>query len=278
MTTSLSSDPMMLFCVDVKGYGAGALDDHGDVQARLLRFLDDAAVAAGLDRSSWVRQAKGDEELAAIPMPGNGLRVVDPFLRHLGAAVARLNQTRREDLPIRLRAAVHQGRVREAVNGWTGEAVLTVSRLVSSAPLRQALDAESQSCLAVLLSRTLYREAVAGGLTSFRPTEFTRVVVREKEFVDEAWLWAYPGTGQVEVQQVTAGEHAGTSEPSEPEAAIYPPAGSVRQSASAKDRSTIVQSGRDAHVIKGNRNTVTHNNIESVNVEGNATFGVNHGR
>jgi hypothetical protein len=261
MTNLTTPEHMLLLGVDVKGYGDSPTHAHGRIQADLVGLLDDAGRAAGVDRSVWCRQAQGDEELSAIPMPGAGIRVIDPLLRYLATTLFRFNEGRREDSRIRLRVAVHQGWVTPAANGWGGRAVVDVSRLLNSAPLREALASRGERDLAVLISRPLYRQVVLAGLTSFRAEEFARVTVREKEFVDEAWLWC---------------STAWTSSGGAGESLVGEPDDGPRQHAETEGSSAAVQAGRDATVINGDGNTVNRTEVGTVAAQRDVTFGVSH--
>jgi hypothetical protein len=89
---------------------------------------------------------------------------------------------------LRLRMAVHFGTAMPADNGFAGQGVVAVSRLVESAPVKNALTAAPQACLAVILSRQIFDDVVRQGHVSASAEEFARVSVQVKEFQDEAWL------------------------------------------------------------------------------------------
>jgi len=172
--------------IDAQGYGGAADRGQAAIQDALLDLLSTAAAGAGLDRAGWLRQGKGDEELALIPAgpPDLEARVVDGFVGELAVALFRYNTARPDAAPLRLRLAIDGGLAALSSNGFAGRPVITVSRLVGSRPLAAAPDAN----LAVLLSRQVFAELVLGGHVRLRPTDFRRVEVREKELSDEAWL------------------------------------------------------------------------------------------
>ena len=84
--------------------------------------------------------------------------------------------------------AIHFGAAMHADNGYAGQGVVAVSRLVDSAPLRDALAASQEANLAVMLSKQVFDDVVKQGHVSFAETEFTRVRVQVKEYRDEAWV------------------------------------------------------------------------------------------
>jgi hypothetical protein len=176
--------------IDAQGYGRAHDQGQISIQDELLDVLSAAATAAGLDRGTWHRQGKGDEELALIAAgePNTESRVVDDFVRELATVLFRRNYDRPVDGRFRLRLAVDHGFARPASNGFAGRPVVVVSRLVGCRPLRQAMAAAPDANLAVILSRQVYIDLVLGGHTRLRAADFLRVSVSEKEFTDQAWL------------------------------------------------------------------------------------------
>ncbi len=175
--------------VDVKGYGAHDDVRQAQIQADLLDLLNRAARRAGLDRRRWIRQPKGDEELALIPAGEPLGRVVGDFCPELAALLWRYNAGREPGNRLRLRLALDEGVVDVSANGFVGRAVVGVSRLVNAPALRRALDDGDD--LAVLLSDGVYRDWVHSGRSAARAEWFHRVRVEVKEFDASAWLWRF---------------------------------------------------------------------------------------
>ncbi|MFC4505644.1 MULTISPECIES: hypothetical protein [Streptomyces] len=121
-------------------------------------------------------------------MSGNEPRLVDDYFRHLASELGHYNEQRTQAARMRLRAAVHHGLVELADNGFAGTAVVVTARLLNSRPLYDALDAHPHADLALILSDDVFRSAVAGGHTALRPSDFTQVAVKEKEYESTAWL------------------------------------------------------------------------------------------
>ncbi|MEV6442077.1 hypothetical protein [Amycolatopsis sp. NPDC051716] len=178
----------LLISLDVQGYGGRDDRQHASIQSGLLAVADTAAVRCGLDRTTWHRQGAGDGELAILPPGTPEPVVVDDYVRELVAALADHNHDLAADARMRIRIAIHHGVAMPGANGWTGQGVVGVSRLVDSAPVRGALRAFPDADLAVLVSRQIYTDVVAQRHTSLKPGEFREVVVRQKEFTDVAWL------------------------------------------------------------------------------------------
>jgi hypothetical protein len=174
--------------VDATGYGGRDNVAQYDVQSHLLKVLDEAATAAGLDRSQWCRQLQGDAEIALLPPDQPEPRVVDDFIRELDAALDLLNHERRLEARLRLRVAVHFGVAYEAPSGFAGQAVVVTARLLNSADLHRALAEADDADIAVALSDRVYMETVLNRHTSLRPRQFVRAEVAEKEYRGAAWI------------------------------------------------------------------------------------------
>jgi hypothetical protein len=224
--------------IDVEGYGRADDRRQSAVQEELLGLLGVAAEAASLDRRTWTRQGKGDEELALIPATESEPRVVDDFVRELATALWRRNCDRTPAERLRLRLALDHGLVKSAANGFAGRPVVAVSRLVNSQPVRRAL-AVTDANLAVILSRRVYADVVLGGHTQLPPAAFREVPVREKELAEEAWL-RVPGLDVHQLPLTGAGDAVASDADARPE-----PAG---QRGVAAAGSAVNQAGRDLHV------------------------------
>lgn len=180
--------PCTCIAVDAQAYGSKNDRRQSETQHDLPRLLDRAARGAGLDRSEWQIQQKGDEQLAVRPLDGTEPRLVDDFVRHLAAELREFNAQRVPEARMRLRGAIHQGPVELAGNGFAGTAVVVTARLLNSRPLYDALAAHPAADLAVLLSDDVFRSTVAGGHTTLSVSDFERVAVEVKEYEATAWL------------------------------------------------------------------------------------------
>jgi hypothetical protein len=181
-------DRRLLVAVDAAGYGGGNDQEHFAVQSGLTAVLDVAAARAKLRRELWITQQAGDSELAILPRDEPEPVVVDEYVRYLDEALAAHNANPTSRRKIRLRMAVHFGTAMLADNGYAGQGVVAVSRLVESDQVKAALAGAPQACLAVILSRQIFDDVVRQQHVSVPATDFARVSVRVKEFEDEAWV------------------------------------------------------------------------------------------
>lgn len=180
--------PCTALAADTSGYGRSDDRRQSEIHHDLPRLMSRAAAGAGLDRSQWHIQPKGDEELAVYPMDGSEPRLVDDFVRYLAWELKEYNSVRVPALRLRLRLAVDHGPVELAPNGFAGATAVAVSRLLGSEHLYEALRVHEQADLVVLLSDHVYRSTVGSGHTTLSPTDFREVRVRVKEYEATAWL------------------------------------------------------------------------------------------
>jgi hypothetical protein len=178
----------LLVAVDAAGYGTGTDQEHLTVQSGLSAVLDAAAARANLKRDRWMTQQAGDGELAVLPRDEPEPVVVDQYVRYLDEALAAHNANAASGRKLRLRMAIHFGTAMPADNGYAGQGVVAVSRLVESAAVKDALAAAPQARLAVILSRQIFDDIVRQGHVSVQAADFAKVSVRVKEFQDEAWV------------------------------------------------------------------------------------------
>ncbi|MEJ2855355.1 MULTISPECIES: hypothetical protein [unclassified Saccharothrix] len=251
----------LLVCCDLRRYGAADDQLQRDLQDLLVRSLDRAGSAAGLDRSTWTRQPKGDEEWAVLPSDAPEHVVVDQYVRALNAELAAANRYRVPEARARLRLAIHHGAIVDGANGFPGQDSVLVSRLLNSKAAHLALDQFPDADLVVVLSEIVYSTLILPGHTTLRAADFRRVEVREKTYVGHGWMWIPNADvhaldlGPAEAAEATdAGPQPADALPAEP---VHP--GSVNQNAVATGGSTVVQAGRDAHVPTWQRADVIQN-------------------
>ena len=99
-----------------------------------------------------MKQQAGDGELAVLPRDEPEPVIVDQYVRYLDEELTADNATIGVETQIGLRMAVHFGTAMLADNGYAGQGIVAVSRLVESAPVKDALAAAPQACLAVTCS------------------------------------------------------------------------------------------------------------------------------
>ncbi|MFE9744560.1 hypothetical protein ACFYOT_06620 [Saccharothrix saharensis] len=257
----MSFQRSLLVCCDLKSYGSA--DDllQRELQELLVRSLDRAGEEAGLDRASWRRQAKGDEEWAVLPASTPEGDVVDRYVRALDAELAKTNRYRVPEAKLRMRMAIHFGTTVEGANGYPGQDAVLVSRLLNSEPPHAALEQSPSSDLVVVLSDTLFTSLVAARYTTLRPEDFRRVDVRVKDFAGHGWMWLPSGDVHALVLDDRTAEPGPAAEPGAGVAEPVSPvvhAAPINQHAVATGGSTVIQAGRDARVSTQNADVIQH--------------------
>ncbi|MDX3850254.1 hypothetical protein [Streptomyces sp. AK02-01A] len=183
----------LLLAVDARGYGGADAVTQGEFQEAITRLLHEAADAARLDRSRWMTQEGGDSLFAVLPEGASEPALVDTFMRVLDFGLRTFNRNREPHARLRLRAAVHFGPASPGANGFTGPAPVELGRILDCAALRAALAQAPGACLAVGVSKPVFRDVVKEeAYTSVRADEFRQVRVKEKEYEGSAWIWV-PG-------------------------------------------------------------------------------------
>lgn len=178
-----------LVSIDAKGYGSADGRRQVAWQRGLTEVLAASAAAAGLRRGEWDCQKGGDGEFAVLPADEPLNALIDDFPRELADHLADFNEDRRDDARLRLRLAIHHGVVEPAANGYAGAGAVVVSRLVNASIARSAQAAAPEAGLVVILSNRIFLDTVAQGHTTLRPARFRRVVVENKEYAEDAWLY-----------------------------------------------------------------------------------------
>lgn len=173
---------------DAEGYGRRSDPEKSAAQDQLAEVLRAAALRAGLSRDTWLRQPKGDEELAVIPNDEFEPDVVDPFISALDDELAVVNLGAAPSRRLRLRIALHHGVAFPSSLGFGGQAVVHVSRLVNGDAVKRALVAAPDANLAVVLSPEVFDHVVSQGHTSLRPKDFREINVINKELTAKGWL------------------------------------------------------------------------------------------
>jgi hypothetical protein len=209
VSTTFERHPLV--AVDAVGYGRGNDQDHFVMQAGIKTVLNDAASAAKLDRNRWSLQGAGDGELAILPPNEPEPLIVDAYARQLDVRLAIYNAALPPERRIRLRMAVHFGAAMPAENGYAGQGVVAVSRLVDSPPVREALQAAPDATLVLALTRQVFDDVVRQGHVSFSEADFTRVTVQVKEFQDEAWIRVFGAPAASPPLPVPDPQRAGTT-------------------------------------------------------------------
>ncbi|WP_157251406.1 hypothetical protein [Nonomuraea typhae] len=206
-----------LLAADVEGFTAHPDVALPSVSLHLQQAIRGACEASGLG-PTWdslaFRVVKGDGVLAAFPIHALA-RLVDPFAAQVQRSLSAMMPTlRSRGIRLRLRLALHTGLLDDRRPGAPGvsAATNTVSRLLNSRPLYRALEASDPDTTftALLLSSEVFENAVLGGRTALRPSQFTKVEATAKRFRRTAYLYVpTPSTRPDQAISTTAAREEG---------------------------------------------------------------------
>jgi O-acetyl-ADP-ribose deacetylase (regulator of RNase III) len=172
------------FVLDVEGYSRRAGVAQELVQQRLAALVTAALTAIGLNLESLGHQWSGDGVIVFLPSDADPTRDVPTLVQELLNGLTADN--RAHDDRVRLRMAVGVGVTAPGAAGFAGRMVIDISRLVESAPLREAMSRAADADLVVMLSDELHGHVVRPG---YLPAEPRPVRVVQKEYHQRAWLW-----------------------------------------------------------------------------------------
>ncbi|MDZ5446509.1 CATRA conflict system CASPASE/TPR repeat-associated protein [Micromonospora sp. 4G57] len=175
------------FGVDIVGYSGRSGPAQADAQKRLAETCRRVLWGLGLRLTDTDRQHTGDGMNVFLPsqiqlhkaLP----RLLDGFDRELADDNARYQDR------IRLRVATSVGLAGIGDLGFSGEAILEISRLLNSSPLREAVNGNPGVDLVAMVSDTLHRFVIRPGWVRLAPERFERHLVELKEYTGLAWVW-----------------------------------------------------------------------------------------
>ncbi|MER7273465.1 hypothetical protein ABT369_03310 [Dactylosporangium sp. NPDC000244] len=180
----------IVLAVDVERYSPRTNLGQYRAQQLFREVMDETVAGIGLDRQSWTTQQSGDGELAILPADTSELTVVADFVPALDRILRDRNSSLLPEAKVRLRVAIHQGLVHmTGANGYPGEAIVEVCRLLDSDPLRQALVAFPHASVGLIVSRSIFHDVVRHGYRGLRPERFAQVKVQVKELLTDAWIF-----------------------------------------------------------------------------------------
>ncbi|MGY3516479.1 hypothetical protein ACVMYR_09220 [Micromonospora sp. PTRAS2] len=180
----------VVLTVDVERYSGRDNVLQWRVQQALPRIMQQAQEELGLCPDGWLVQPSGDGQLAILPQGTSERTVVTRLAPTVDRLLREHNHGLAPEARIRLRIGVHEGLVHlDGGNGFPGEAVVTVCRLVDSPQLKAALRRFPDAQVALIVSDRLYQDVVRH-YGDLRPEHFLRVTASlpEKSFDAVAWI------------------------------------------------------------------------------------------
>ncbi|MCC3769573.1 hypothetical protein [Streptomyces sp. UNOC14_S4] len=181
----------LCLAVDLRHYSRHhTYPEQGDAQYRLRLVVEYALRRARVPRVRTQQQLQGDGQLIVFPVRTDAVRTVPALVLGLRDGLYQANRAPGAFGRLRMRAALGQGAVSRADRGYLGDCVVLVNRLVDADQVRDALEADDGSDLALAVPDDVYRDVILPQARGLSAAEFHRidVVVRKKDFASSAWL------------------------------------------------------------------------------------------
>lgn len=182
----------LLLAVDIERYSRQRNLQQHESQSTLREATNTAAHATGLVWTPEDFQPTGDGYIVMLPHDTAEEVVVGRYLYELDRILRGHNNSRVPEAKVRIRAAIHIGMVHvDSANGWAGDAVVTVCRLLNAGALRRALALFPATSVAGIVSDGMYRDVVIERYDGIEPERFGRVRVSQpdKRFDQIGWVF-----------------------------------------------------------------------------------------
>jgi hypothetical protein len=188
-----TSDPARRVVVSVDMESYSRRDNALQYRAQLAfrKIMEQASDEIGLDRVKWLIQQAGDGELAILPAGTSERRLMSGLADSLDRLLREYNHGLEARARLRLRVGVHEGPVHlDGANGYPGEAVVTVCRLVDSPQLKAALKRFPDATVAMIVSDRIHADVVRQ-YRDLRPERYQRITasIPDKDFEEVAWMY-----------------------------------------------------------------------------------------
>lgn len=163
--------------------------DHVQVKLRDVMYtaLQMGFAAARLPLAECYREDRGDGVIVVPPPTGDPSALVHPLLDHLRGALRTHNRLAVPQARMRLRIALHQGRLTSDGNGIVGDTINYTARLLDAPTFKEAID-KSAASLGVVASDVFYRAVIEPGEGPIDPDEFRQIEIHVKETHTIGWL------------------------------------------------------------------------------------------
>jgi hypothetical protein len=181
----------LCLAVDLRKYSQHSYAEQANAQARMVQVLAHALSRARVPRVMIQRQAQGDGQLVIMPSGTDDVRSIPALILGLRDGLFRTNCVPGQFGRLRMRAALCQGSVSRAPNGYVGDCVVLATRLMDSEQVREALENKTESDLALAVPPDLYQDVITQEAYALPSGEFDimELTKKEKEFTATAWLY-----------------------------------------------------------------------------------------
>lgn len=185
----ISGQVCAMLAVDIAEYTRADRDHEIQLHLRtwLYALLREALGSSGMSFDHAQHEDRGDGALVIFP-PGLAAQpIIDVFPERLRCLIRRHNRLSCEQARMQLRVAVHVGPVYRDENGFAGEDVTHLCRMLDAQPLRRALSG-SGSEVAFIVSDYVYEKLILRHHSLADPSSFRRVKSRVKRTPVHGWI------------------------------------------------------------------------------------------
>nr|WP_157529332.1 tetratricopeptide repeat protein [Kibdelosporangium sp. MJ126-NF4]CEL22916.1 FOG: TPR repeat [Kibdelosporangium sp. MJ126-NF4]CTQ90056.1 FOG: TPR repeat [Kibdelosporangium sp. MJ126-NF4] len=177
-----------IVAVDVEGFSSRTDLQQTAVRRNLYESLEQGFTEAGIPwQDCDTSQDRGDGVLVLVPPDIAHTNLVDQLPHRLAAALRRNNAIYAAEAQIRLRVAVHVGKIDFDNRGIVGNTVNFTCRMLD-APVLKAVLAASRGVFSLMVSDWFYRQVVEPD-PAIRPDTYREVFVGVKEeSATPAWI------------------------------------------------------------------------------------------
>jgi class 3 adenylate cyclase len=177
----------VMVVVDIERFGERSDPIQQLLRDRLYGVMETALETVGVNRQE-VRdpEDRGDGLLWVLPSWVSMVALTGRFTARLHAELLKFPAGGEERM--RLRAALHVGKVKADRGTWVGTEVNTAFRLVNADPLRKAL-ADTTAPYVLMMSRQWHDRIAEQEIEGFDRAACRRVSVHVKELHDSAWIY-----------------------------------------------------------------------------------------
>ncbi len=178
-----------LFAVDIAGFTGPERDDdiRRYVHKSLYDILEAAFDGSGIPWRRCSREDRGDGALIVVPADVAPTPLIHPIPERLRAQIRRHNYVVREPARIQLRAAAHIGPVHHDGNGFVGDDLNLLFRMLQARRLKRML-ADSGAEVALITSRYVYESVIVRHPSLVDPGAFESLNVLVKRTRVRAWI------------------------------------------------------------------------------------------
>jgi class 3 adenylate cyclase len=187
---SASIGPDLYAIVQIDLVGSARATGRGQHQMRegLYDLVDRALGRRQLGLHSFPLDDTGDGLRFLVPFQSvRPTDIIDTFVLGLLAELRLHRRFATNETRLRLRVAFDLGIVEPHLNGWAGESLVRVARLVDAEPVRDLFRSLSEIDLVAIVSDLMYHCLVRPATGYIAADCFRPVYVHVKEF--EAWAW-----------------------------------------------------------------------------------------